>query len=271
MKLLRNIWPGLVLIGVALVVFGKLAADPTALIADADRPGIDRAVPEDALSPGNDLTRLFLPHHARIASAVARTGRIPGWDPSGFGGRPLVGNPQGGLWYPPSWVAWRFWTPSALGWLTVGHLAWGGLGLYVLLRSLDVPRVASTVGASVFISAPYVLAQANEGHYPHVWAASWYSWAFWAAWGVQEWPVVSRAWLLPPILAAAMLTGHVQEAYYLILALLGLLAAEAARRWRADGPRSAGLLLGLAPLVAAMTFGLVAVELVPDLLAQNGP
>jgi len=25
----------------------------------------------------------------------------------------LIGNPQAGLWYPPTWLAWRWWSPSA--------------------------------------------------------------------------------------------------------------------------------------------------------------
>ena len=62
---------------------------------------------------GNDLTRLFLPLHARIAAHIARDGRPPSWDPAGFGGRPLVGNPQASLSYPPAWMAWQTRSPAA--------------------------------------------------------------------------------------------------------------------------------------------------------------
>ena len=34
------------------------------------------------------------------------------------------------MFYPPVWVVWWSGAPSALGWLTVGHLLWGGLGVY---------------------------------------------------------------------------------------------------------------------------------------------
>ena len=89
---------------------------------------------------GNDLTYVFLPHHAQVAKHVAEFGRLPLWDTSGFAGRPMVGNPQGGLFYPPVWLAWWSRSPAALGWLTVGHLIWAGLGVYVLLRSLRAGR-----------------------------------------------------------------------------------------------------------------------------------
>src|SRR4051812_21013757 len=93
---LSRLWALLPLLALACA-FGRLVLHPAWLIADGERPGVDRALPGDAVAVGNDLTRLFLPHHARIALNLACTGRLPGWDPAGFGGRPLVGNPQGGL------------------------------------------------------------------------------------------------------------------------------------------------------------------------------
>src|SRR3954447_24957520 len=120
----------LALVVVPLLCFGRLVAHPEYLIVDAERPTIDSALPPDGRSIGNDLTRMFLPQYARIAGQVAR-GRLPSaWDPFGFGGRPRVGNPQAGLFYPPVWLAWWANRPSALGWLTVAHLIWGGLGVY---------------------------------------------------------------------------------------------------------------------------------------------
>jgi hypothetical protein len=299
---------------VALIPFARLIAEPSALIVDGHRPSVDRALPEDARAVGNDLTRLFLPHHARVAAGLARTGRIPGWDPAGFGGRPLVGNPQAGLWYPPVWIAWRWWTPSALGWLTVAHLMFGGLGVYMLCRSSSMRRFASAVAGGIWCTSPYVLAQAYEGHYPHVWAASFAPWAFWAACG--WWKGQARGWLLAPILAVSLLTGHAQEVYYLGLAFAAWLVAECLRsslirgpdgreHWssttsgtRANArPRLYGLsriwchwsystsalrqrrsLLRKTPgtryrlaslaILATLTLGLVAIEMIPDLSAR---
>ena len=74
------------------------------------------------------------------------------------------------------------------------------------------------MAAGCFEAAPYLLAQTVEGHYPHVWAASWYPWAFWAFGRHRR----GRLWgtlALPPILALDFLTGHPQEWYYLVLAL----------------------------------------------------
>lgn len=270
---------------VVLIPFARLLLNPSALIVDPDRPSVDRALPPDSLAIGNDLTRLFLPHHARIARDLARTGRVPGWDPAGFGGRPLVGNPQAGLWYPPVWIAWTWWRPSALGWLTLAHLGFGGVGVFVLCRSMRIRPFASMVAGCLWSTAPYLLAQTFEGHAPHVWSASYDSWAIWAAigWKRGRW----SGWFLPPILALSILTGHAQETYYLGLTLGGWLLWEwlfpKFRLLRKDdaesqGPHSLGGLWervvidhrgGSLAMMIAITVGLVAIEIVPDILART--
>ncbi len=261
MRAIRLILIGGLVPALAALVFSRLIAAPSSLIADADRPGVDRAVAPRDRSVGNDLTRLFLPHHQRIASALGRTGRVPGWDPSGFGGRPLVGNPQAGLWYPPVWLAWIFWSPSALGWLTVGHLLWGALGVNTLARSVKLGGFASVIASASWIASPYVLSQTYEGHYPHVWAATWYPWAFWSA--IGAWHVRRRGWLLPPILALAMLTGHAQEGFYLAVALAACGVVASCRPALRFG--RAIRFLAVTAATSVVLASLMAVEVVPDL------
>jgi len=257
-----------VLVALPLACAFRLVLDPGALIVDGERPSLDDAQKVEARSVGNDLTRLFLPHHAALADRVARFGHLPRWDPRGFGGRPVVGNPQGGLFYPPVWLAWRAWTPSVLGWLTVGHLIWAGFGTYTLSRASGLGTTAALVAGGCYEVSPYVLAHAFEGHYPHVWAASWYPWAFWAAWRMRagcRWGGLALA----PILALTFLSGHPQPSYYLVAVLLGWAPVDAVRAMRAGEPREAGrgLLAWGAVFVGAL--GLIAVEVAPDLAAQG--
>ena len=281
---------GLILSALLLACFGRLAADPSALIVDADHPSVGHARRLDRPSIGNDLTRLFLPHHLAIARSIARFGHVPLWDDRGFGGRPLVGNPQAGLFYPPTWIAWWSGAPSSLGWITVGHLLWAGLGTYRLARTLGMGGWGSLVSAGCVLASPYVLAQTFEGHYPHVWAACWYPWAFDAAIRLRRAFVSERmtqsstplpegeggrgspwfsALSLPPILAATFLAGHPQEGYYLLIALgswacwYGLAAIWAGRSREAMvlGTAWAGIL--------ALAVGLIGIELVPDAMAQD--
>jgi hypothetical protein len=185
----------------------------------------------------------------------------------GFGGRPRIGNPQAGLFYPVVWLAWISKWPAALGWITLGHLLLGGIGTYILARRSGISGAGAAAAAACYQASPYGLAQVFEGHYPHVWAASWYPWAFWAADGLRlgDWP---RALALPAVLALALLTGHPQEAYYLSITLviwmcIGLFKDARAGAWR-DG------LVRATTTVAALVLalGLTALEWVPDIQAQ---
>jgi hypothetical protein len=216
--------PWLLLPGLVLAVFARLALQPGGLLVDAERPAIDEFVRPGQESAGNDLTRLFLPLHLRVGSEVLRTGRVPGWDPLGFGGRPLIGNPQASLWYPPVWLVWWASRPSSLGWLTVAHLVLAAAGTYRLARDAGMERSDATVAGGAYALAPYVLAHVAEGHYPHVWAASWYPWAFLAfRRGRRGEPAAGPA--LAAVLALTALTGHLQEGYYLVV-VLGLWAVR---------------------------------------------
>ena len=109
-----------VLVSTAVVIafqaflFRDLIRSPDGLLFDSIRPSVDR----QRLGPGtvgNDLTRLFLPHHLHVAQQVASLGRVPSWDDRGFTGRPLIGNPQASLFYPPIRLVWWSKHPSALG------------------------------------------------------------------------------------------------------------------------------------------------------------
>jgi hypothetical protein len=257
----------LILPAFLLLAFARLAAQPSALVTDADQPSLDFAR-RGKLTPGNDLTRLFLPLHASIADRVAHFRHFPLWDDRGFGGRPLVGNPQASLFYPPVWLAWWSRAPAALGWITVAHLLWAGLGAYVLARTLKISVWGALTSAICFELSPYVLAQTYEGHYPHVWAAAWYPWAF-ASWVRLVGGDLRGGPGLAVAMACCFLTGHPQEVYYLAIAL-GLatlvwgIGEILARRVRPAAIRGLMVLGGFGLVV-----GLSAVEWLPDALAQR--
>lgn len=248
--------------------FGGLLVAPGSLIVDGKRIHSDETVLPSERSIGNDLTRLFLPHHLRIASALAKTGRLPQWDPAGFGGRPLVGNPQAGLWYPPVWLAWCWSDPAALGWITLAHLISGALGAFFLARRMGLRPFSSTVAAGVFALSPYLLAQTAEGHLPHVWAACWYPWAFLAARATWE-GKRSAALGLAIVLTLTLLTGHPQEWYYLTVALTAFAVVESFRAWRRRQPGIAWQHMLLGCVAILFMLGLAAIELVPDAFASH--
>jgi hypothetical protein len=251
--------------GIALagLCFARLAVDPSGLIVDGRRPSVDYANRGDMRPVGNDLVYLFLPHHESIARRIVEFGHWPLWDGRGFGGRPLAGNPQAGMCYPPVWAVWRLRVPSGLCWLTVGHLLWGGLGVYVLVRSAAPSRWSATVAAGIYQASPFLLAHTFEGHYPHVWAACWYPWAFWAFRQQRSGLMLGRA-VLPLILALTYLTGHPQEWFLLVLALSVWVLVDALRTWQSEipGGRGAPVLSWIVALT--LSVGMTAVEMIPQ-------
>jgi hypothetical protein len=259
---------GLALVTLAGVCFARLVVQPAALIVDGERPSLDHANPAEPRGIGNDATFSFLPHHLSIAKVIRTFGHVPSWDIRGFGGRPLIGNPQGGTFYPPVWMVWWSGAPAALGWLTVGHLLWGGAGMYVLMRALAAGRWGATVAAAAYQASPLLLAHTFEGHYPHVWAACWFPWAFWAFHHQRSGHWRGRL-LLPIILAFTYLTGHPQEWLLLVLALTAWCLGAAWKSRHARDPRSSAAQVAWWAGVLALSIGIAAIEIAPELAVRR--
>ena len=252
---------------VSTVCFVRLIAAPGSLIVDGTKESIDHADRGHSRGLGNDLTSVFLPRFCYIVGQIRENGRRPAWDATGFGGRPMVGNPQAGLNYPPVWIAWRIGRLSSLGWLTVAHLLGAGVGIYVLTRSLGFSRPASVVAGGCFQASPYLIAHTFEGHYPHVWSACWYPWAFWGMHLTLQRKAVGY-WVVPAVLAMTFLTGHPQEWYCLVVAISVWVLADGLRYVRAGTPRE-----GIARVVVwvgllASSLGLCAIDLVPEMAVK---
>ena len=255
------------LLGVAVLVFPRLVLEPGSILVDAVRASVDRADKSGPRPIGNDQTFFFLPHHMAIGQHVRTHGRPPFWDTRGFGGRPLVGNPQAGVFYPPVWLAWVSRAPATLGWITIGHLIWGGLGVYRLSRFLGRSPPTAVVAGGMFEASPLLLAHVAEGHLPHVWSVAWYPWAFWAFARARRGD--PRGFLiLVVVLAAAFLAGHPQEWLFLSFALAAWTLADLVRSARSNGLEIA--VVRAAPFVAAfaLSLGLSAPDLVPQLAVR---
>ena len=151
------------------------------------------------------------------------------------------------MFYPPVWLVWWLRAPSALGWLTVGHLLWGGLGVYVLVaidragpmggdgRGGSLPGLAVSPGPHVRGPLPARLGGLLVSL---------------GVLGLSRAPrrPGPRARCLPPILALTFLTGHPQEWLLLVLALSAWAVADGAARPgdRAEPRRSAARVAAVA-------------------------
>ena len=189
-----------------------------------------RTISGDVYQPadGGDLVSFLFPTY-RFAAAQLSQWTLPLWNPHLYGGAPFISDIQAGFLYPPNLLLFLTnpnFDYATLQWLTIGHLYWAGLGLYVLLRVLrpggmDISRPAALFGAIAFeFSDPLLL---HLGNLNLVAVLSWLPWilaAFQLALSRRQ---IGWAVLAGILFAMANYAGHAPSTVYIGLAL-GVLA-----------------------------------------------
>lgn len=253
--------PALFLLLLPFVIFAP-AFLPGRVISGADL--LLTAPPWQALGPGAspknplliDVAWVHGPSLIWGAREIAR-GHFPLWNPWAFAGAPFFANPQTGLLFPLTWLAWVLPLPLALTLIAVLKLSAAGLAMYWCLRVFALGRAAASLGALVFmLNGPLVV---------------WLQWPFASA--MIALPLVlgaterlrarrdARAVLaLALAVALSLVAGYPQTAVH----GLGLAAAWTLCRLR--GAAGGALRFG-ARIAAATTLGtaLAAVQLLPFL------
>lgn len=186
-----------------------------------------RTLSGDVYQPadGGDLVSFLYPTY-RFAAAQIQQWTLPLWNPHLYGGAPFISDIQAGFLYPPNLLLFLLWPNfpyQAMQWLTIGHLYWAGLGMYVLLRTWhwrpDQPlsRPAALFGALAFqLSDPLLI---HLGNLNLIAVLSWLPWCL-AAYE-QALTRRSRRWLgvAALLLAISTYAGHAQSTFYNALAI----------------------------------------------------
>jgi hypothetical protein len=189
---------------------------------------------------GGDLVSFLYPTY-RFAAASLHNGAWPLWNPFLYGGAPHVGDIQAGFLYPPNLLLFLL-SPdfpyTALQWLSIAHVWFAGVGMYLLLvRGWGLRRIAGLLGAIAFMFADPFLT--HFGNLNLNAAASWLPWVFWAwtaaltatvSWRSEAghsgqevarlsdgWPV--RLVVAAVVLALAISAGHIQATLFTVLGL----------------------------------------------------
>lgn len=94
------------------------------------------------------------------------SGHWPLWNPLLGMGAPLIANYQSALFYPPYWLYFIFYMLGGIGGLAWSqalivalHIAWGGIGMALLVRRLGMGSFAQTVSGLVFSLSGFVVAR----------------------------------------------------------------------------------------------------------------
>lgn len=102
---------------------------------------------------------LFIYHFPmkKVVRDLLLSGSLPHWNPAYQAGQPLAANPAYELFYPPQWLTLLPSYPFGFQLHIVVHFAIAAVGMYLLLRSLELRAPASMFGAVSFaFGAPYL-------------------------------------------------------------------------------------------------------------------
>lgn len=168
-----------------------------------------------------DAMDQFFQHQFFICECISN-GQLPLWNPYQYFGSPFYADPQGGYWYPVSWLLGAIMPCDAriINVSFIVHVIIGGIGMYGLLRVL---------GISSFVALCFALAYecngvfvANAQHIPYVVSAAWVPFVLGAFFMLIHRPSLFNALLLGGF-AALLLTGG-YPAFVLILAYFLVIA-----------------------------------------------
>ena len=120
------------------------------------------------------------PYAVYLRQAVLVEHRLPLWSPLILSGAPFAANPLSGLWYPPGWLALLFPLPLGFNLLVLLHLLWGGLGMFLFLRSEGLSYPPALLGALGFEALPKLFAHYGAGHLTLLYAVAWTPWLLWS-------------------------------------------------------------------------------------------
>lgn len=195
-----------------------------------------------------------------FAAQSLRGGQIPLWNPFQFAGTPFVANAQSAVFYPLNLPFWIFDTARAFGIAAFGHSILASFATYFLARRWNLSRAAAVVAATIYAFCGYLSAWALL---PTLFAtASWLPLClllFEKASDDEK--IGASSFFLALSLACALLAGHAQIFFYILLAL-ALRQPFLRRKWR-----------GLAILIGAASLALIlgAAQVLPTLeLAHIG-
>lgn len=259
---LRRHWPVLLVVLFPLIplwraVFLGEAIGPFDQIrqmAPWNGPAPDR--PFDVLQA--DAVLQFYPWRDMVFEAWGK-GQLPLWNPYQLAGTPLLANSQSAGFYPPHILMGALhvpthWAITLLAWF---HLAWAGLGVMALARRLGATPAGGAIGGVLFSGSAFMLAWTAL---PSVISTcAWIPWVLAGVYGLFEGDgrttqddlpdrnasaPQSRKSAIPQYLkfasglafctAMMLLAGHLQFAFYGLLAAGFVLLARFAGEWSAQ-------------------------------------
>ncbi|WP_157947714.1 YfhO family protein [Abditibacterium utsteinense] len=176
-----------------------------------------------------DALAQYFPWRHFAAQSLTR-GEIPLWNPFQFSGTPFVANAQSAVFYPLNFPFWIFDTAFAFGIAAFLHSVLASFSTYFLARRWNLSRAGAVLAAAIYAFCGYLSAWALL---PTLFAtASWLPLCLllFEKASDDEKPGAASVGL-SLALACALLAGHAQIFFYILLAL-ALRQPFLRRKWR---------------------------------------
>ncbi|UCF06665.1 MAG: hypothetical protein JSV33_06480 [bacterium] len=204
---------------------------------------------------------------ASVGRETLESGTYPLWNPYLFCGMPsypsLAYTPYV---YPVSYIThvlhsyMRF---PEMTWLLVHYLI-AGIGVYLLLRSLEVRAILALLAGAVFMIMPNFVAAGANGHGSQASAIAYMPLAILFARNIfRGYHRIPMTAFLAIILGFQMLRGHVQISYYTFLIIALLFIVESIHLLRRGQRRAIGINLVFAAIAFALAVGIASVLIFP--------
>jgi hypothetical protein len=173
----------------------------------------------ESLPPWNPLRwdgiAQFYPWRHFAATAI-HSGRLPLWNPYQLCGTPFVANSQSAVFYPGNLLFYLLPTAQAFNWSAVLHLTFCGWFTFLLLRAMDRSTPAALLGGMIFAYSSWQVAWLQL---PTFLATScWCPLLLRQIYRADRHASLRSALTIAPVVGMMLLAGHLQIAFYGLLA-----------------------------------------------------
>ena len=176
-----------------------------------------KSAPKNQNGIGFDLLAQFYPWKGYIQKSFSEK-FLPLWNSFNLSGTPFIANIQVGYFYPTNIFLIFFTTPVAITLMAILNLLIASFGIYFYLRTLNVERIWSCIGAIGFVQSAYLIDWFQW--FPHTGAMAWFPWILsFTHLAIKQGNI---KWFLYANIsvAFAVLSGHIQFAFYGLLAVI---------------------------------------------------
>ncbi|MCC6728886.1 MAG: hypothetical protein IT208_06055 [Chthonomonadales bacterium] len=198
-----------------------------------------------------------------FAGQSVRAGLLPLWNPYQFCGTPFVANSQSAVLYPGNLLHYLLPTATAMGWTALLHLLAAACFTYLFVRELGAGRAGAALSGVAYAFCAWQVAWL---HLPTFLDSScWLPLLLWAILRVAARPGPARSAVVALAVGMALLGGHLQIAFYVLLAGSALAVCLVARAAAGGQHGRAGRALGWYIAALAAGIALSAPQVLPTL------